>query len=324
MASTTPQDVAKHVESLIPKFKLDRLLNQDQAGRRISLVGTIDSQPALLLAERAAFATDVDHLTSFPTSLAKIKNLGANDIYSWFLASSSPNGGPDAQPPDLKLNLIYPCTEKHIKKYSPQGLRMVTETPEIYARYILPYMQMQREQGRLNWVFNIIEGRKEQEDVIYREHGQEGFLLLPDLNWDRKTLSSLHLLGIVERRDIWSIRDLKKLHITWLKHMRDKLLDSTVRLYPELERDQLKLYIHYQPTYYHFHIHIVNVVLEAGNTQATGKALGLENIIWQLETMRGDDKAGMADVSLTYHLGEASELWEKIFSPLKDGRAVEL
>ena len=74
-----------------------------------------------------------------------------------------------------------------------------------------------------------------------------------------------------------------------------------------------------QPTYYHFHIHIVHVQLEAGSTQATGKAFGLENIISQLETMSGGPDAGMADVSLTYYVGEASELWTEIFEPLKRG-----
>jgi len=68
----------------------------------------------------------------------------------------------------------------------------------------------------------------------------------------------------------------------------------------------------------------VHVALEAGSTQATGKALGLENIISQLETIQGGPEAGMADVNLAYHLGEASELWEKIYLPLKEGRAVEL
>jgi m7GpppX diphosphatase len=322
MASTTPPEIAAHVESLIPKFKLTRLLNQDQAGRRISLLGTIDSQPAILLAERAAFETSHDQLSSFPSSLSNIKNLGANDIYSWFLASTAAT---ETQPPDLKLNLIYPCTDAHIKKYSAQGLRIVTETPSIYAAHIRPFMQQKREQGRLNWVFNILEGRTEQEDVTYRESGsEEGFLMLPDLNWDRKTLSSLHLLALVERRDIWSVRDLKKMHVSWLHHMRSKILDATVKLYPELEKDQLKLYVHYQPTYYHFHIHIVHVGLEAGSTQATGKALGLENIISQLETLQGGEEAGMAGVSLTYHLGEQSELWEKVYLPLKEGRAVEV
>jgi m7GpppX diphosphatase len=246
MTSTTPPEIAAQVESLIPKFQLTRLLNSDQAGRRISLLGTIDSQPALFIAERAAFDTSISNLSSFSTSLRNIKNLGANDIYSWFLANSNPNfTGSDGQPPpDFKLNLIYPCTQKHINKYEAQGLRVVTETPDIYAKYVRPYMQRQREKGALNWVFNIIEGRTEQEDVMYRESGDEGFLLLPDLNWDRKTMGSLHLLGIVERRDIWSVRDLKKTNVEWLKHMRSKMIDATVGLYPDIDRDQLKLYVH--------------------------------------------------------------------------------
>lgn len=61
-------------------------------------------------------------------------------------------------------------------------------------------------------------------------------------------------------------------------------------------------------------------MLEAGSTQATGKAFGLENIISQLETMAGDDNASMADVSLSYFVGEASELWTSIFGPLKQGQ----
>ncbi|SLM39469.1 mrna decapping hydrolase [Lasallia pustulata] len=233
--------------ALIPRFQLSKLLNQDQGGRRITLLGTIDSSPALLTAERAAFPTDAEELRAFHASLANINNLGANDIYSWYLASTWPSG---AAPPDLKLNLIYPCTEQHIKKYSSQAVRMVTETPEIYAEHVRPLMQRKREEGRLNWVWNIIDGKTEQEDVLLRDHGRkgvddEGFLMLPDLNWDRKTISSLHLLGIVERRDIWSLRDLKKKHVGWLKHMREQLLHATAKLYPGIEKDMLKLYMHW-------------------------------------------------------------------------------
>lgn len=60
-------------------------------------------------------------------------------------------------------------------------------------------------------------------------------------------------------------------------------------------------------------------MLEAGSTQATGKAFGLENLISQLETLSGGPDASMADLSLTYSLGEASELWTDIFLPLKRG-----
>lgn len=299
----------------------------DQAGRRTTLYGTIDGQPALLVLERAPFPSSDDYLGAIATSLRTLKNLGANDIYYWYMASSGAvQAHADAHDDfaDLKINLIYPCTEQHVKKYSKQGVRFVTETPEIYREQIRPYMQTKRDQGRLNWVFNIIEGKKEVEDVIYRtplgEAGDEGFLLLPDLNWDRKTIEALHLLGLVERRDIWSLRDLKVKHIPWLEHMKTKFVEAIDKVYPDIESDQLKLYVHYQPTYYHFHIHIVHVALEAGATQATGKAIGLETIIEHLKSMGDDQEKGMDSVSLGYTLGEASELWTEVYEPLKRNR----
>lgn len=204
----------------------------------------------------------------------------------------------------------------------------MVETPEIYHTYVRPYMRVQREAGRLNWVFNILDGKTEQEDVMLRSKGDEsyttsgqdeGFLLMPDLNWDRKTIEGLHLLVIVERRDIWSARDLTKRQVPWLQSMRQKVLEATNKLYPEVEPDQLKLYVHYQPTYYHFHVHVVHVMLEAGATQAVGKALGLENIMSHLENLTGDD-VGMDAVNLSYSVGETSEIWTQIFEPLKNGR----
>jgi m7GpppX diphosphatase len=40
--------------------------------------------------------------------------------------------------------------------------------------------------------------------------------------------------------------------------------------------------------------------------------------------MAGGDEAGMGDVSLNYHLGERSDLWEKVFLPLKEEREVNV
>ncbi len=176
-----------------------------------------------------------------------IKTLGDNDVYHWYLASSAGQAAADL--PDLKVSLIYPCTATHVKKYSPQLFRMVTETPAIYKDHVRPYMQKKRDEGHLSWVLNILEGRTEQESIILRDPGQsanpdDGFLLLPDLNWDRKTLTSLRLLALVERRDIWSLRDLKKSHVEWLKLMREKIMDATVKLYEGVESDMLKIYLH--------------------------------------------------------------------------------
>ena len=179
-------------------------------------------------------------------------------------------------------------------------------------------------------MYNILDGITEKEDVILRRWStdnpptvgkDEGFLLLPDLNWDRRTVGTLHLLALVERRDICSVRDLRQSHVVWLKHMREHILSATMQKYG-LEEDQLKVYIHYQPTYYHFHIHVVHVELEATSTQAVGKAIGLEDVIGRLEMMREDDdgeEKGMADVTLRYTVGEEGELWREVWGKLKTG-----
>lgn len=58
---------------------------------------------------------------------------------------------------------------------------------------------------------------------------------------------------------------------------------------------------------------------DAGATQANGKAFGLENVISQLETMAGGAEAGMKNVSISYFAAEGSEIWEKMWGPLKRG-----
>ncbi|KAE8354150.1 scavenger mRNA decapping enzyme [Aspergillus coremiiformis] len=311
-------DDKDRAEALLPAFHLDKILNHDQAGRRVSLLGHIHTQPAVVVLERAPFPNAIPYLSMVPTTLQWLKNLGANDVYHWYLASSGP--GTNEPHPDLKINLFYPATEKHIAKYSAQKVHVVHESPQVYREHIRPFMERQRGNGRLKWMHNIIDGIAETQDVIYRtpvgQNDTEGFVLLPDLNWDRKTLENLHLLGLVERNDIWSVRDLKKKHIGWLRDMKTKISTATLRTYPGLEEDQLKLYVHYQPTYYHLHVHVVHAALEAGTSQAVGKAIGLENIISQLETMAGDDEAGMDLVTLTYTVGEASDLWKEVLEPI--------
>lgn len=61
---------------------------------------------------------------------------------------------------------------------------------------------------------------------------------------------------------------------------------------------------------------------EATSTQSVGKAFGLENVISQLETMAGGPQASLADVSLTYYLGDASDIWNEIFLPRKESGKV--
>jgi m7GpppX diphosphatase len=57
---------------------------------------------------------------------------------------------------------------------------------------------------------------------------------------------------------------------------------------------------------------VVHVALDAGATQAVGKAFGLENLINQLELMA--EGKSMADATITYTLGEAHDLWKLVYA----------
>lgn len=52
------------------------------------------------------------------------------------------------------------------------------------------------------------------------------------------------MMAVVHRKDITSIRDLKKKDARWLRKMAQQLLTAICEAYPELEHDQIKLYVH--------------------------------------------------------------------------------
>lgn len=332
-------ETKSEAEALLPLFRLLRILSQDQHGRRINLLGTVNDQQAVLTLERAAFSSDTTAIEALVRNLTGTANLGANDIYRWYMSNSSSTSGPN-----VKVNLIWPCTESHVRKYTTQRVRFVTETPEIYAQHVKPWIgRTQRTEARVGWIYNILDGITEQEDVVYRSQGYRkyqkadrsdslGFLLLPDLNWDRRTVEGLHLLALVERRDLWSLRSLKKKDATWLRELKDEAISAAAREAKRLSSDaeaesvgddQFKCYVHYQPTYYHFHVHVVHVMLEAGGTQAVGKAFSLDLLIAMLEAMT-DGEEGLEKMPFSYTLGEESELWKRCFSPIRAGEMVSL
>ncbi|KAK6332325.1 hypothetical protein TWF696_003043 [Orbilia brochopaga] len=303
-------------------FKFERILNQDTGRKTLNLLGTIDGKPAIITAEKTAFnAARAPLFVSPSDGLQSLTLLQKNDIYHWFLASiqQSTDDGDAA----AKVNLIYPCTDVHIKKYSAQQIHMVVETPEVYQQYVTKYIEGKVAGGRLNWVYNILEHREESEKIVF-EDGDKlmGFILLPDLKWDLVTLTALYLSAIVHRTDIRSIRDLTPDHIPFLRSIRSKILTAASERY-SLAADQLKIYVHYQPSYYHFHLHVVHVSHDMGASATVGKAILLDEIIQTLEVMRlvGEKEMGYRDLEITYLLGEEHDLWRKIFEPLKEGRA---
>ena len=123
--------------SALKGFKLTRVLDQDAKQRTASLHGQFPSsdgssthEEAIVLLEKTHFSQDL--FSTLGDRPPKLTQLGHNDIYSWFLAWSSrperdesagvTEGQGDA---DMKINIIRPATEAHIKKYERQERMMV-------------------------------------------------------------------------------------------------------------------------------------------------------------------------------------------------------
>jgi len=73
-------------------------------------------------------------------------------------------------------------------------------------------------------------------------------MILPDMKWDLKTISSLYLVSIVQDRTIRSMRDLRKRHVGLLKDIRREAARIVSEIWG-LGNGSLRMYVHYQPSY---------------------------------------------------------------------------
>ncbi|KAG0017333.1 hypothetical protein BGZ82_000797 [Podila clonocystis] len=179
------------------------------------------------------------------------------------------------------MSVIFPATETHILKYSRQDRKMITETAQIYHDAVLPWIESQPI-SRIQWVYNILDGLKETENILFR-HGDPdtGFIVLPD------------------RADIRSLRDLKTQHLPLLKTIRDKILALVPEKFPGVDEDEVRMFVHYHPSYYHFHVHVTHVsAMVPGST--VGQSHLLDTIIDNIENI---DPEYYAKASIRYALG---------------------
>lgn len=178
---------------------------------------------------------------------AVIDKILQNDIYQNSFCTI------DAALNKLKATVIYPATDKHINKYTEQPIFTFNETPELYKSVTLPTIEAN--QFDRSWVYNILEHKQESERIIVEDLDPEvGFILLPDLKWDGITVECMYVTAIIMNRDIKSIRDLRKKHLPLLENIRSKCYEAIKEKY-NINADQIRAYFHYQPSYYHLHVH---------------------------------------------------------------------
>lgn len=210
----------------------------------------------------------------------------------------------------ITVDTIYPATSKHISKHSTQKFFMVCETPQLYKQKVLPFIQA-IPAARIAWVYNILEKKAEADRLLFEDTDPvNGFMLHPDLKWDQTQNDSLYCIALSHRRDIKSLRDLTAKHVPLLKNIKQKAYKAIHDKFG-LSAQQLRAYIHYHPSYYHFHVHIMHVGVDAGAGMAAGKAHLLEDVIDNLETFGSDYYAHR---TLHFTLGARDPIYLQCFA----------
>ena len=211
------------------------------------------------------------------------KPLLENDIYAQF--SVTTGAGATARDHEVfnsfKVVTVYPATRKDIDKFSKEEQELISESREEYLAVTLPYLQAQK---NLNWVYNILEKKNEAERIIYEDpDSATGFLLVPDLKWEASRLSELYCLALCQDRTIRSLRDLRACHLPLLKKIRDEGSLAITRRYG-IPQKKIRMLFHYQPSFYHLHVHFTHIDGEAKGFQV-GRAHLLDDVIDNIETV---------------------------------------
>ncbi|XP_061757626.1 m7GpppX diphosphatase isoform X2 [Nerophis ophidion] len=223
---------------LLPDFKWDQKQLADQN--------------AVVILEKTPIREDV-LAEIFTASTLKLQM--RNDIYSTYSLHAPPHLN------EIKATVMCPATEKHVKKYQRKESFLVEETAQDYESITLPYIKKQS--FSVQWVYNILDKKAESERILFEDpHPKLGFVLLPDFKWDQKQLDDLYLMAITHQRDIKSLRDLTSQHLPLLENILQKGQEAILKHY-SLPASKMRIYLHYQPSYYHLHVHFTKLDFEA-------------------------------------------------------------
>ena len=89
-------------------------------------------------------------------------------------------------------------------------------------KVIRPFIEAERLTS-IKWIYNIIDKKAEGESIIFEDPDPKlGFVLLPDYGFKGDKEEELHIIAIVNRKDLGSLRDLKGEHIELLENIRMK------------------------------------------------------------------------------------------------------
>lgn len=273
--SDSPAEEAESL-ALLRHLRPVRVLAARSHDKFLALLVTHTSKDGegVLLLEKTPFPAEwPPELTEW---IASADAVARNDIYHKLHVVPTEGTG-FAQ---LKVTVIFPASATQISKLQGQPSHVLSESRAVFDAVVRPYI----EKTCLNtkWVDNILNGTAEQERVIHNEPGDLGFVLLPDLKWDGCTLEDLYILAVVRRSDLTSLRDLHgEKDADLLRHVGEVGRQVISERYA-IAASQLRVYLHYPPSFYHLHVHFTHADSQVPGQQPERAHL-LDNVINNLQ-----------------------------------------
>lgn len=233
----------------ITKFKFGEIINESPHLKTMTIKGEYEGKTCIIRLEKTKFA-DEDVRKALSQSDTKLEREFINDIYQYYTFR------PKELFNDVKGVVITGPSESIIAKHTRSESIFFTETAEIYKLVVSPFIDKlkEEEKGRNNWVFNILDGISERDRLLVADDDPEsGFMLISDLKWSGDA-NDLHAVALSRRRDIRCMRELGRRELPLLENILNKGTKAIKEKFTNMKYP-LRVYIHYQPTFYHFHVH---------------------------------------------------------------------
>lgn len=171
---------------------------------------------------------------------------------------------------------------------------LVHETPVAFEGSAMQEF-IESEINRKPWIYKIIGGEKEQEDVIYK---CDDYLILPDTEAVNEP-GILNWMVIFTDRSLTSMRSLRGKHLELMAEVKEKV--SSI-LPPEF--DSPMIYFHYPPSVWQLHLHVAAPCDVLRTTNSMQKVCFLEDVISNLVV----DPEYYAKATLSYILPANHEI----------------
>lgn len=167
-------------------------------------------------------------------NIYKTLNKSSDDYYHMYL--------------DNNIYIRYPISLDFIDWIKAE-IKIITETVDNYYKLSLPYINSILDKNT-KWINDLLFKFSEESKILYR---CDEFVISKDIIWISNNPNDFYILAIPTIH-LKTIRDLTQEHIPLLKNIKSKVIEIANGY--KLNADNLYMFFHYHPSYYHIHLHI--------------------------------------------------------------------